>query len=474
MHRVDALQQRRTLLSTLMGVFVTAWPSVILIAALPAIATDLGTDASTLAWVITLPLLISSVLLPTFGRLGDLYGHRRIFLWGLGFSIITAGLTAVAWDAWSLIFFRTLSQTAGVATTPTAIALIMAAFSPTERPRALGLWSFVTAGSPALGLMFGGPLIAAVGWRGVFVLQVVAAAAFFPLCRRWLEETTLAKRVRFDIAGGLSLMVASGAVLFFFDRASAWGWGHPSIIVAGLIFPFAAVFFVRAEKRADDPLLPPGLLRSRRYAAPLTAELLCQVAGNGAFFTAPLLLTEVFDTSVARTALMMLPLPLGMAAGSPVGGRLAVRFGERTGATLGGLAMTASMGLFLGGYLVENLPVFVSGLVVMGLSHGLLRPSTASAAGNALAPESFGVGMATMRMTSQLGGAAGISIAVTARTLGGFGAFYVVGIGVSVAAVVAMTFIISQRQPATAAERATAEEKIETETALTTMPAFEG
>ena len=207
---MDARQQRRTLRATLRGVFVTAWPSVILIAALPAIADDLDTTASTLAWVITLPLLISSVLLPTFGRLGDLHGHRKVFLWGLGFSIVTAGLTAVAWDAWSLIFFRTLSQTAGVATMPTAIALIMAAFQPTDRPRALGLWSFVTAGSPALGMLFGGPLIAAVGWRGVFVLQFVAAAAFFPICRSWLEETALAKRVRFDIAGGVSLMIASG------------------------------------------------------------------------------------------------------------------------------------------------------------------------------------------------------------------------------------------------------------------------
>jgi hypothetical protein len=136
--------------------------------------------------------------------------------------------------------------------------------------------------------------------------------------------------------------------------------------------------------------------------------------------------------------------------------------------------MTTAMGLFLVGYSLELLAVFVGGLVVMGVSHGILRPASASAAGNALAPEFFGVGMATMRMTSQLGGAVGISVAVTARSLGGFGAFYVVGIGVAATAVAATTFIISQRHPATDAERATAEEKIETEAALTTMPAFEG
>ncbi|MCU0311513.1 MAG: MFS transporter [Acidimicrobiales bacterium] len=471
---MDVRQQRRTLWSTLMGIFVTAWPSVILIAALPTIAASLDTDATTLAWVITLPLLVSSVLLPTFGRLGDLHGHRRVFLWGLGLSVVTAGMTALAWDAWSLILFRTLSQTAGVATVPTAIALIMAAFEPKDRPRALGAWSGVTAFSPALGLMFGGPLVAALGWRGVFVMQMLLAAAFFPMCRRWLRETPLAERVRFDVLGGVSLMVASGSVLFFFDRAAAWGWTHPSILVAALVFPVALAVFVRAERRATDPLLPPGLFRSRQFNAPVGAEVLSIVAGNGAFFAAPLLLTEVFDTSVVSTSFLMLPLPLGMAVGSPVGGRVAVRLGERAAGTIGAVAMTAAMGLFLAGFVLEDLVVFVLGLVVMGLSHGMMRPATASAAGNALQPEFFGVGMATMRMTSQLGGAAGISIAVTATALGGFGWYYAIAAVVSFASVVVVRFVISQRPPVTAEARSAADDLVETETALTISPVMEG
>jgi len=471
---VDLQQQRRTLWSTLMGIFVVAWPSVILVAALPTIAADLGTDASTLSWVITLPLLVSSVLLPTFGRLGDLFGHRKVFLWGLGLSIITAALTVVAWDAWSLIVFRTLSQTAGVATTPTAIALIMAAFAPKDRPKALGAWSGVTAFSPALGLMFGGLLVAALGWRGVFVMQVLLAAAFFPFCVRWLRETPLAEKVGFDVVGGISLMIASGSVLYFFDRAAAWGWDHPSIWVAALIFPIAVVSFVRAEGRTSDPLLPPGLFRSRRFAAPVSAEVLSICAGNGAFFIAPLLLTSMFDTNVVSTSFLMLPLPLGMAVGSPVGGRVAVRIGERAGATIGAVAMTAAMGLFLVGFLMESLPVFVVGLVIMGLAHGMMRPATASAAGNALQPEFFGVGMATMRMTSQLGGAAGISIAVTATALGGYGWFYAIGIGIAALSIVAVRFVLSQRPPTSRAEQIEATERVETDTALTISPAFEG
>lgn len=465
---MDARQQRRTLFSTLMGVFVTAWPAVILVASLPTIADDLGTNPTTLAWVITLPTLVSSVLLPTFGRLGDLYGHRRVFITGLGFCILTAALTACAWDAWSLIAFRTLSQTAGVATVPTAIALIMDAFPPAERPKALGLWASVTAASPAIGLMFGGPLVAAVGWRGVFVIQAVAAVCFWPFCRRWLKETPRAEKVGFDIAGGIALMLASGSLLFFFDRATALGWGHPAVLAAAVIFPIAAYSFVRVERRAADPLLPPALFRRRAFAAPLTGELLAQLAANGAFFIAPLLLKQEFGLSVAQTAWAMLPLPAGMAAGSPVGGRLAIRLGERGCGQLGAICMAAAMGLFLSGYLIHSLPVVLVALVVMGLSHGLIRPSTASAAGNALEPAFFGVGMATMRMTSQLGGAAGITLAVTAEAIGGFSATFTAELVVAALAILAMSMVVSQARPTTRRGRAAAEERIEVESALTT------
>jgi predicted MFS family arabinose efflux permease len=315
--------------------------------------------------------------------------------------------------------------------------------------------------------------VGSVGWRGVFVLQAIAAAAFFPACVRWLKETPKADNVGFDLPGGVALMIASGSVLFLFDRAAEWGWGHPAVLVSGLIFPFAAYAFVRIEKRATDPLLPPKLLRTRAYAAPLSGELLAQLAANGAFFITPILLNQVFDLSVAQTAWMMVPLPLGMAVGSPVGGRLTVRIGERASGMIGASGIALAMALFLVSYLAEALPVVLAALLVMGLAHGFIRPSTASAAGAALEPEFFGVGMATMRMTSQLGGAAGISLAVTTEALGGFSATFATELVLALGAIAVMSLIISQTRPTTRAERRAAEDLVETENALTTMPAME-
>jgi len=455
-----------------MGVFVAAWPSVILIAVLPEIADDLGSSESTLAWVVTLPMLAGSVLLPTFGKFGDLRGHRRVFLLGLGACGATALLTACAWDVGSLIALRTISQVAGVATMPTAIALLMAAFDLDERPRALARWAFVTAVAPALGLLFGGPLVGAVGWRGVFVIQGVIALACWPFARRWLRETPLAASVSFDVAGGIALMIASGATLLVFDRGSHIGWTEPIVVVAALVAPVAAVAFVRIERRTTSPLLPPGLLRRRAFAAPVAAELLCQVASTGVYFSAPLYLTRTYDVGVTEVAFLMIPLPLGMSVGALIGGRLTARIGERSCGLLGAGAMAASMALFLIGAGIEAMAVTIVALAVQGAANGLVRPPMASAAGAALDQEHFGVGMATMRMIGQLGSAVGISMAVTAQVLGGFGATYTAALVVSLGAVGLMTLVVPRPG---IVDRATARrrEEIETDAALS-LPVLEG
>lgn len=473
---VEPREQRRTLVSTLMGVFVAAWPSVILIAVLPEIADDLGSSESSLSWVVTLPMLAGSVLLPTFGKLGDLFGHRRVFLWGLGACGLTALLTTTAWNLGSLIAFRTLSQVAGVATLPTAIALLMDAFDLEQRPKALARWAFVTAVSPALGLLFGGPLVGAVGWRGVFVIQGVVALACWPFARGWLKETPRAERVSFDVAGGLALMATTGAVLLFFDRGAKAGWGQPIVIAAAVVAPLAAMAFLRIERRTDSPLLPPGLLARRAFAAPVYAELLCQVASTGVYFSAPLFLTQTFDLEVAEVALLMVPLPIGMSVGALVGGRLTARIGERACGVLGATAMAASMALFLVGARIEVLIVTIVALAIQGAANGLVRPPMASAAGAALDPEHFGVGMATMRMIAQLGSVVGISIAVTAEALGGFTATYVAALAVSLGAVGLMTRVVPRpgidaEADAHAGRRRV--EEIDTDNALS-FPAMEG
>lgn len=470
--------QQRTLLATMLGVFVSSWPAVILVAALPDIGSSLHASRSATSWVIALPMLVGSVMLPTWGRLGDLYGQRRVFIIGLTVCAVTALLTASAWNIVSLVAFRTISQTAGFACTPTAVALIMDRYPVALRPRALGIWAFVSAMAPALGLVFGGPMVEALSWRGVFVAQAVLGLLFLPLSARWLRETPRRSDVGFDVPGGIALIVASGAVMVYLDRGSSIGWNDPMLLAVLAIAPVGAFAFTRIERRARFPLLPPGLFRNRRFTLPTSAEFFAQLASNAVFFSSPLVLQERFGKSVAETALYMLPLPLGMCFGAIAGGRFATRFGERAGGLVGSSGMATAMILFLVAYESPSIALMLVALVVQGASNGFLRPAVTSAAGSALAPEYFGVGMATMRMMTLLGSTAGVSVEIASYAIGGYRAVYGTTFVLALCSLFVMSFVRSRgRVGATPEQLAERDHEVlaemEIEAGLTTLPAFD-
>lgn len=406
----------RVLLAALTGVFVSSFPAVILVASLPEVASDLGTSEGTIAWVITAPILVSSVLLPMLGRIGDTIGHRRLFLIGLSTAAVSAALCAFSWNVASLIAFRSISQAAGTACHPAAIALLMATYKGKARNTSLGYWAFVAAGSPALGLAFGGPLVGATGWRAIFVVQAVMALGGVIFARYGLRETPRRPAVSLDVAGGVVLMAAVGALLLALDRGRHWGWASPAILACALVFVLAGIGFVCVERQSRDPMLPLALVRDRAFAVPIVAESLAQASNMGAFFIIPFILHREFDQGAGGTALLMLPLPLGMAAFSPLGGRLSWSLGSRRTGLLGSSLLSISvLGMMLGASW-RSLPIFLISLVVQGAANGLLRPANSAALSLVLTDATMGVGMATLRMTSQVGTALGITVAVATST----------------------------------------------------------
>ena len=175
---------------------------------------------TTIAWVITTPMLFSAVALPMLGKLGDLKGHRRVFLFGSTSAAIIAATTSLAWSAGSLIALRTLASVLGGATQPSSMALIFRVIPPVERTRAMGWWSMTGAGAPAVGLIAGGPLVDLVGWRSVFILQAVFA--FCALLLAWLVlPETPPKKVRFDVPGALTLALGVGGLLLLSGLGAA-------------------------------------------------------------------------------------------------------------------------------------------------------------------------------------------------------------------------------------------------------------
>ena len=188
------------------------FPLTLLVVSLQRVADQLGSSTGVLTWAITGPMLAFGVVGPAFGRAGDLWGHKRIFVSGLALAAVFALASSLAWSAGSLILFRTLSATAGSACGPSAMAYINRLFEPNERMRPLGMWSFVTAGSPVIGVVVGGPLVESVGWRVIFMVQAPLCFVGFLLALWLLPGTDRVAGVKFDVVGSLTLGLGAVAL----------------------------------------------------------------------------------------------------------------------------------------------------------------------------------------------------------------------------------------------------------------------
>ena len=192
------------LATVLFGLFSVGFTITILSVSIPRIADDLGSNESTLTWLVTGPILAFAVFGPSAGKLGDLRGHRRVYAWSMVCVILFAGLTALSWNAASLLAFRILGAATGAAVGPTSLAMINRMFPPSKRAQAMGYWTMVGAGGPVLGVVAGGPIVEAFGWRWIFVGQVPLTVAGLLLALAVLPETERIATVRFDAAGAVT------------------------------------------------------------------------------------------------------------------------------------------------------------------------------------------------------------------------------------------------------------------------------
>lgn len=400
---------RWVLVSALAGMFATSFPVTILSVSLTDIAGEFDTTVSVLSWVITLPMILSALCLPILGKLGDLHGHRKVFLAGFTLATAVSALTALAWDPFSLIGLRSLAQVIGGATQPTSMALVMLVFAPEDRVKAIGYWSFVAAGAPAIGLALGGPLIDLFGWRLIFVVQAVLALGALLLAAVILPDGER-RPVKFDLAGAASLSLVVGALMLAVRQSTEWGITHPAVLSGVVILPVAIVMFVAAERRAEAPLVPLEFLRHRNFTFALLTSVFMGSVYMGGFVLAPLALRDAFGLSATAAASVMLLRTGVFSASSPLGGQLGARFGTRRVALLGNAFLALSMSLFVVGTELGMLGVFCVALVSQGLGNGISRPPVTAALANSVPETDLGMASALQRMTQQIGNSFGIAI----------------------------------------------------------------
>ncbi|MEQ8842831.1 MAG: MFS transporter [Acidimicrobiales bacterium] len=426
----------------LIGVAASSFTITVLSAALPDIAEDLDSSTSTITWVIAGPLLAFAVFTPMAGKLGDLYGHRRMYLIGFTGAAVFSFATAAAPNAGFLIAGRILAQAFSSSTGPSALAIMMRAFPDDERTSVAGVWSAVLAASPALGVVIGGPLIDATSWRTLFLIQGVGMVVAVIVSSRVLPESERRDDLTFDLLGGVFLGVGIAAILIPLNRAGSLGWDHP-VVWGGLVLaPVALALFIRWEQRTSHPLIELPVLAERNVALPLVSQLFL----NGPYM-AGLVLTSLmlgadstFAYSTTAISLMILPRPIMFALGAWLADRLVNRLGARPVVILGCVGIFAGLAAIGLGAVTTSLVFVVVGVSIAGTGSGIARPPIIAALTDAVGEQDMGVGTGMLNMTGQIGAAAGISLlsalVTEGSTPGQFLAVFLIAAGVSVLAII--------------------------------------
>lgn len=433
------------LVAVLTGLFATGFSITILAVSLPEVARDLHSAPEDLTWVVTGPLLGLALTMPLMGKIGDTRGHRRLYLLGFAGFTIGAAFTALAWNGPALIAIRTIGSLPGAAIGPASMALIMQAFPESDRVKAMGWWSLVGAGAPVIGLVAGGPVVDAFGWRAIFIAQVPLSALALGLAFVVLRETPRRDREPLDLAGAAALAGATVSALLVLTVGSHIGFDSPIVIALIVAAPLLLWQFIRVERRAERPLLPLQFFRNRNFSASLVAQFCANFAYMGGFIVTPLLVQSRFGFTVAATSWAMACRPLTFSISAPASGYLAARVGERRAGLTGTTLLVVSMAVFVVAVVTDTVGFVFVGLALSGLAMGASMPSLVTVVANTVSSRDLGVANAAQQMVGQIGTVAGIQILSTIQ--GGsadglpFAAAYIVGGAVAVGGVAAASFI---------------------------------
>ncbi|MBB6098325.1 EmrB/QacA subfamily drug resistance transporter [Deinobacterium chartae] len=417
-------QQRTfTLIGALLGMLLAALDQTIVATAGPVIQKDLNIDASLYAWITTAYLVASTVMVPIYGKLSDLYGRRRILVIGIIIFLFGSLLCGVSPTPLTLILARAVQGLGAASLFTSALAIIADIFPPNVRGKYTGLFGAIFGISSVIGPLVGGVLTDTLSWHWVFFvnLPVGAVALFFiltrmpPLKRDWGND-----RPSIDLPGAVWLTVAVVPLLIALslgktpDQAGSTGypwlsWQILSMFVLSLV---GIVAFLATERRARDPLLDLRLFADRTFAiGNLASFVIGGVFLAGVVFL-PLYMVNVVGLSATSSGLTTVPLTFGVVAGNILSGQLVSRFGRYKPLMLIGLSVLMVGFLIMGFTLTpqsSQLEVTLK-MILVGLGLGPSIPLYTLAIQNAVAPQQIGVATSAATFFRQMGSTIGVAI----------------------------------------------------------------
>jgi EmrB/QacA subfamily drug resistance transporter len=410
---VTVSPRRRQLILAIccLSLFIVGLDVTIVNIALPALRDELDSSVSGLQWVLDAYTLVLASLLILSGSTADRVGRRRTFQTGL--ALFTAGslLCSIAPSLNWLILFRMIQAVGGSMLNPVAMSIITNTFTePRERARAIGVWGGVVGLSMALGPVLGGALVAGLGWRSIFWINVPIGVAAFVLAALFIPESRAAKPRRIDPVGQVLVLLTLASLTYGIIEGPAAGWSSPEIVGCFALSAAALAALLVYEPRREEPLLDLRFFRSVPFSGATLIAVSAFGALGGFLFLNTLYLQDVRGLSALHAGLYTLPMAAMTAVVAPLSGRFVGAHGPRLPLILaGGVITVAVLPLTR---VTETTPswLLLTCYLVFGIGFGLVNAPITNTAVSGMPREQAGVAAAIASTSRQVGSSLGIAV----------------------------------------------------------------
>jgi EmrB/QacA subfamily drug resistance transporter len=405
----------RALAVLCLGVLMIVLDMTIVNVALPSIRSDLGFSEASLAWVVNAYLLTSGGFLLLGGRLGDLFGHRRLFLIGIALFTLASMACGLAGTRAFLVAARALQGFGGAIVNAVALSLIMDLFTVgAERAKAMGVFGFVCSAGGSIGVLLGGLLTNALSWHWIFLVNVPIGVAVLGASLRLLPATAphSGSAAQLDVTGALTITAALVLAIYAIVNGNPIGWLSGQTLGSFAAVAALLLVFLYVESRAHTPMIPLRLFRRRNITVANIVAVLWAAAMFAWFFMSALYMQLVLGYSPLQVGLAFLPSNLIMAACSlGLSARLVMRFGNRWPMAIG--LLLAAIGLLLfsgapvrGSFVLNVLP----GMILLGIGAGIAFNPVLLAAMSDVESDESGLASGIVNTSFMMGGALGLAV----------------------------------------------------------------
>ncbi|KUZ30265.1 disulfide bond formation protein DsbA [Burkholderia territorii] len=413
-HGIHGEKRWYALIVLCLGVLMIVLDSTIVNVALPSISTDLHFTETALVWVVNAYLLTFGGCLLLGGRLGDLYGQRRMFLAGLVVFTFASLACGLAQSQTMLIAARAVQGFGGAVVSAVSLSLIMNLFTePGERARAMGVYGFVCAGGGSIGVLLGGLLTSTLSWHWIFLVNLPIGIAVYAMCVALLPRMRApAGAARLDVAGAITVTASLMLAVYGIVGGNEAGWlSTQTVVLIGAAVALLAVF-IAIEARVEHPLMPLTLFAARNVALANVIGVLWAAAMFAWFFLSALYMQRVLGYGPLQVGLAFLPANLIMAAFSlGLSARIVMRFGIRGPIAAGLLIAACGLALFSrapadGSFVWHVLP----GMTLLGIGAGVAFNPVLLAAMSDVDPADSGLASGIVNTAFMMGGALGLAV----------------------------------------------------------------